>query len=81
MTVDYINNEINSLVDAWCERRALVALAGLLPGWLNNNGLTDGWEDLAASLRTMSNNKTLPPQEREKLKRLWVQVDTMLRNR
>jgi hypothetical protein len=75
------NNEIRQLVDAWCERREYGALAGILTPWLANNGLTDGWEDLASALRTTANSQSLPDEERYTLKRLWVEVDTMLRNR
>jgi hypothetical protein len=76
-----VNEEIALLVERWCERRDLSALAGILPAWLSNNGLTDGWADLASALRSMSGSRKLPDQEREQLKRLYVAVDYAVRNR
>jgi hypothetical protein len=75
------NDEIRRLVEAWCDRREYAALASLLPHWLSNNGLTDGWEGLAAALRSTANFHALPDDERITLKRLWVELDTVLRNR
>jgi hypothetical protein len=34
---------IDALIDEWCERREVKALALLLPAWVDNFGLTDGW--------------------------------------
>ena len=76
-----INNEIRTLVEAWCDRREFGALGGLLPHWVANNGLTDGWTELAAALRSASTNQILPADERDTLKRLWVELDTALRTR
>jgi hypothetical protein len=81
MDAKEVNDQIASLVEAWCERRELEALGGIMPVWLSNNGLTDGWEGVAAALRTLSNNRELPDSERDLLKRLWVEVDFALRNR
>jgi hypothetical protein len=81
MTTDTINDEIRKLVEAWCDRREYGALASLLAPWISNNGLTDGWEDLAAALRSTANSKSLPDNERFILKQLWVELDTILRNR
>jgi hypothetical protein len=55
-------------------------LVSLLPHWISNNGLTDGWEGLATALHSTAGDD-LPDEERATLKRLWVEVDTMLRNR
>jgi hypothetical protein len=76
-----VNGEIGLLVERWCQRRDLHALAGILPAWLGNNGLTDGWAELAAALRTMSGSRHLPQEERDELKRLYVVVDYAVRNR
>jgi hypothetical protein len=66
-----INAEIRQLVDGWCDRRELGALASLLPAWLANNGLTDGWEILRDALKhTYAAGRNLPPDERDTLKRL-----------
>jgi hypothetical protein len=76
------NKQIRDIVYAWCDRRDIVALSdGLLTAWLTNNGLTDGWVDLASALRTSANSPHLPVSEREILKRLSIEVDVMLRNR
>lgn len=38
-----IDGRIQELVELWCDRRELGALATILPHWLANNGLpTDG---------------------------------------
>jgi hypothetical protein len=75
------NDKVAKLVDEWCARRELGALAGLLPAWLSNNGLTDGWEELCSALRTTANYQQLPAHERDTLKKLWIDLDTVLRNR
>lgn len=74
------NIEIRTLVDRWCERKELGALASLLPAWLANNGLTDGWEMLGDALKHTSCFH-LPADERDTLKRLYVLIDASLRNR
>jgi len=76
------NKEIEAIINGWCDRRDLRALSfPLLAAWLENNNLTDGWENLAKALRSASNSHSLPSSERDKLKRLWIEVDVMLRNR
>lgn len=83
MDAKQVNAEIAALVDRWCERRELGALASVLPAWLSNNGLTDGWEELARALRTMSHpiGSALPEAERDQLKRVYITIDKALRNR
>jgi hypothetical protein len=81
MNATDINKQIDSLVTDWCERKELSALAGLLPAWLSNNGLTDGWAELGSALRHVSNYQNLPPSDRDTLKRLWVEIDVAIRNR
>ena len=81
MDAKVVNDQIATLVNGWCERRELGALATILTPWLSNNGLTDGWDDLASALRTLANNRSLPDSKREFLKRLWVDVDYAVRNR
>lgn len=41
---------VNALVDAWCERRCLLALHHILQGYPLHNSLTDGWADLLRAL-------------------------------
>jgi hypothetical protein len=81
MAGENINNEIKSLIETWCDRREYSALAALLPHWISNNGLTDGWVGLATALRHTAGFHGLPDEERAALKRLWVELDTILRNR
>lgn len=77
-----VNAEIRQLVDRWCDRRELAALASLLPAWLSNNGLTDGWANLHDALKhNYAAGRELPPDERDLLKRLYVAIDVALRNR
>jgi hypothetical protein len=76
-----INDRIRELVDGWCARRELGPLATVLPEWLSNNGLTDGWAELGKALRSASFDERLTVQERETLKLLWIEIDTALRYR
>jgi hypothetical protein len=76
-----VNNEIRSLVEGWCDRREYHALAGVLPCWVGNNGLTDGWANLAFALRRASNDQRLPSAEREMLKQWWVEIDAAIHGR
>jgi hypothetical protein len=77
-----VNAEIRQLVDRWCNRRELRALASLLRAWLVNNGLTDGWAILHDALKhTYAMCSHLPPDERDALKKLYVTIDVALRNR
>ena len=43
---------VDRLIDQWCERREVGALARLLPAYVAFNGLTDGWVDLYQALRS-----------------------------
>jgi hypothetical protein len=76
------NTAIRTLVEAWCDRREYGALAIVLPAWTGNNELTDGWELLHDSLKhayAMCIN--LPADERDVLKRIYVEIEYALRNR
>ena len=81
MDATTLNDKLAKLADTWCERRDLGPLAVLLPAWLNNNGLTDGWAGLADALRKLSTWPKLPAIERTALKLLWIDVDSAFRNR
>lgn len=73
------NKDIKELVDRWCERRELTALAHLLPAWLGNNGLTDGLGELRVALRhTYAMCKGLPEDERDTLKMIIATIDQSL---
>lgn len=45
---------VESLIDAWCSRRALAQLRILLPAY-PPNGLTDGWATLHDALLDLEN--------------------------
>jgi hypothetical protein len=52
----FANNEefftaLRHLIEAWCDRRCLRALHGVLGGYLGFNGLTDSWAELRGGLR------------------------------
>lgn len=77
-----LNEEIRALVELWCDRRDYDALARVLPAWLHNNGLTDGWATLRDDLRLAYAICTgLPSSERDKLKQIYVAIDVALSNR
>lgn len=74
--------QLQSLIERWCDRREYRALSEVLPAWINNNGLTDGWAELHDALkRCYASSTSLPSEERESLKALYVAIDVMLRNR
>ena len=76
------NTIVSSLVDGWCDRRELNPLAKVLPAWIANNGLTDGWTNLHDALKhTYAMCSDLPSDERDQLKRAYIAIDVALRNR
>lgn len=76
------NKVIADLVDRWCERRELAALAKLLPAWLGNNGLTDGWANLKDAIRQIdAMQDLLPADERDSLQKAYVAIDSAIRHR
>ena len=50
MPID-IPTAISTLIDGWCERRALRPLRTILPSWPPPNGFTVEWRDVWASMR------------------------------
>jgi hypothetical protein len=76
------NDAIRRLVDNWCERKHYGPLALVLPAWISNNGLTDGWVVLHDALKHAYAMCTdLPPDERDALKQAYIAIDVALRNR
>ena len=73
-----IYGPLRVLVDRWCERRDLGALATLLPAYLSNNGLTDGWAELLEALRRLRHSYPLPDDELDVIHRLVVDVEGMV---
>lgn len=44
-------HDLGLLIEAWCDRRCLHALADVLTAFTSFNELTDGWDELAAALK------------------------------
>lgn len=60
---------VESLIDAWCSRRALVPLRILLPAYPLPNGLTDGWGALSEALLDIENLRSdLSGDERDRVR-------------
>ena len=76
-----ICGEVEALVNAWCDRREFGALREVLSGWPIAGGLTDDWGLLARALHSLAGMHSLPAVERQAAKRLYVEIDYMLRNR
>lgn len=53
MTDSRLAELLRTLVDGWCERRALRPLATLLPAYLAFNGLSDGWHEFWRAVNTL----------------------------
>lgn len=63
---DEFFRDIRSLIEAWCDRRCLHALATLLPAYTSFNGMTDGWGELLVALKNLPSSKdALAEDERE----------------
>jgi hypothetical protein len=67
--------EVSNLIDAWCDRRALLPLARLLPAWLANNRMTDGWGEVLDALRTVRADIELPENEASTVESAIIAVD------
>jgi hypothetical protein len=76
-----VNWPLTRLVDAWCDRRQLDALAAILPAYTSNSGFTDGWAAVMESLRVLRANRGLPDEERAEIERLVALVETMVYRR
>lgn len=76
MTHNYASSDdffrdLGLLIDAWCDRRCLHALADVLPAFTSFNGLTDGWGELTAALKAASLSKdALTGHERQMVAQL-----------
>jgi len=73
MTLNF-DQELASLIDAWCERRQLPLLAVILPAYPRVSGLTDEWAELSAALKTIRVRyaRRLTPEEAEKVATLQM---------
>jgi hypothetical protein len=72
---DDVDAVLAQLVDAWCQRRELGALATLLPTYTSNNGLTDGWGDVLHALRMLRARRDLPEEEQRAIARATLAVE------
>ena len=78
-TTDHpVNGPLQVLIDNWCERRDLKPLALLLPAWISNSGLTDGWVALMEALRDLRAWRGLPPNEQEIIERVLPLVEAVV---
>ena len=71
---------IDTLIDNWCERRALQPLRILLPAWPLGMGLTDDWRRIREALRhcRAMAGSSLPQNEQTQLNELIAAVDQIL---
>ena len=68
---DAFFRDLRLLVEAWCDRRCLHALADVLPAFTSFNGMTDGWGELTVALKAASLSKdALTKHEREMVAQL-----------
>jgi hypothetical protein len=59
-------DDLQSLVEAWCDRRCLHALSTILPAYTSFNGMTDAWGDLLTALNALLlSNDVFLPDERQ----------------
>jgi hypothetical protein len=74
-TGDDLLLDVSNLIDAWCERRELKPLAILLPAWLSNNGLTDGWAAVLDALKALRGSDSLRHDEGDVVERSIIAVE------
>ena len=72
---------IETLITSWCDRRELKALAILLPAWVNNFGLTDGWTDVLDALVDLRGRPWLIESDRQVIEQAIVLVQRALDRR
>jgi hypothetical protein len=56
-------NQLKTLIEGWCDRRAVKPLAVLLPAYVAFDGQSDGWKGLLGALKRIQ----LVPDEVSKL--------------
>ena len=68
MSMDF-DNELELLIDAWCERRQLTLLSVVLRTYPRVSGLTDEWAELVSALKTirLQHSGLLAPGELDKI--------------
>jgi hypothetical protein len=77
---DELPRLLESLADRFCERRAYRCLLRFMPAYFSPNGLTDGWEDCRAALRSTRAlcRDDLREDERKDINRAMNLIDRML---
>ena len=73
--MDEVNRSLGELIDKWCDRRELLALATILPAFTANNGLTDGWAAVMGALYDLRSLRSLPDDEQADIRRLTRTVE------
>ena len=77
-----MNETIRRLIESWCERKEYKPLSIVLPVWIGNNGLTDGWAMLREALKhAYAMCSEIPLAERDALKEAYIEIDMALRDR
>jgi hypothetical protein len=74
-----VTGPLSQLVDVWCERRDLHALARVLPGYTAHLGPGDAWGDLLRALQALRAECHLPEDEQQDLERLIVTAERIAR--
>ncbi|MDT7603023.1 MAG: hypothetical protein QOF61_1020 [Acidobacteriota bacterium] len=74
---------LDSLIDQWCERRALTPLRHVLPVYPPGNLLTDGWHQLYDALCDVraTCRDIVSEEEMRKLIEVIIIIQNMLENR
>ena len=67
--------EVSGLIDAWCDRRELDLLARLLPAWVSNNGLIDGWAEVLDALKRLRGRPGIAGAEADVIERSIIEVE------
>ncbi len=77
------NDVLQQLINAWCAREELHPLARILPSYLANNGLTDGWMELLGAISDTISlcQNVLRPEELTALREIRVLIQNGLENR
>lgn len=76
-----VSQEISTLIDGWCERRALHPLRIILTYWPPPNGFTDEWHAVWAALRhlrAMCREELLRHNEVERVDALLAEISRRL---
>jgi hypothetical protein len=74
---------VDSLCNAWCERRCLRALRYLLQAWPLTSPLTDGWGGLGIALQNIRafSRDEITPQELVELEQSIRDVDNIIQRK